>query len=198
MCEKQTGLIGVLTTDVRLYYDLMAFLKKKDLGFRMLDFERPIPQDIGVILTSEGELESIGFEPKIAVTDIELSIRQARLALNGLSSDELVIVGVDPGPEPGIAVLCADRIIETQRAQSPEHAADIIIDILEDYAFQSSNLRMGHGSPEHRDRILAILTNYFDRVDIIDESSTSTRSHTPHVDAAVAIARHRRKKDITI
>ncbi len=193
MCQDRKGIIGVLTTDVRLYYDLVNLLKKKDLGFRMLDFDKPVPHDIGVILTSEEEVDSIEFEPKIAVKDIELSIRQARLALRGLRSNETVIVGVDPGPSPGIAVLCTDQIIETKKAQSPEQAADIIIRILEDYAFEHSTLKMGHGSPEHRDKILAVISNYFDQVDIIDESSTSTKSHTPHIDAAVAIARHRRK-----
>ena len=145
------------------------------------------------ILTSEKELHKIDFEPKIAVHDIDIGVRQARLALAGLSTEETVIVGVDPGPKPGISVICAGQIIETQRTQSPEDAADRIIEILEDYAFSKSVLKMGHGSPEHRDKMLAVLSNYFNQVEIIDESKTSTKSHTPHVDAAIAIARHRRK-----
>lgn len=159
----------------------------------MLSFDEPVPLNIGVVLTSKKEYDKIEFEPKVAVTDIELGIRQARLALKGLSNDETVIVGVDPGPKPGIAVICAGQIIETKRAQNPEHAADIIIHILEDYAFKKSVLKMGHGSPQHRDRMLAVLSNYFTQVEIIDETRTSTRSHTPHIDAAIAIARHRRK-----
>ncbi len=193
MCQSRSGLIGILTTDVRLYYDLIRLLKSKSLEFKMLNFDEPIPLDIGVILTSEDEVKMINFEPKIAVKDIELGIRQARLALRGLSSDETVIVGVDPGPKPGIAVLCAGQIIETQRTHSPEEAADRIIEILGDYAFERSVLKIGHGSPEHRDRMLAVLSNYFTQVEIIDETRTSTKSHTTHVDAAIAIARHRRK-----
>ena len=192
MEDARGRLIGVLTGDVRLYYDLIALLKKKELEYRMLAFDRPVPDNVGVVLTSEKELESIDFEPRIAVTNIEIGIRQARLALKGLSNDSTVVVGVDPGPMPGIAVLCCGQIIETTKAQSPEGAADIIISILEDYAFESSILKMGHGSPTHRDLILGFVTNYFDSVEIIDESSTSTKSHTPHIDAAVAIARHRR------
>lgn len=188
MCEMHTGLIGVLTTDVRLYYDLMAFLKSKDLGFRMLDFERPIPTDIGVVLTSEGELDSIGFEQKIAVTDIELCIRQARLALHNLSGNELVIVGVDPGPEPGIAVLCADQIIETRQAQNTEHAADIILGILSDYSFSQCVLKIGDGSPEERDRIIELVASNFDIAEIVDENRTS-KVGEGHVDSAVRIAR---------
>jgi len=105
-----------------------------------------------------------------------------------------VVVGVDPGPKPGIAVMCADRIIETQATQSPEDAAHRIIKSLEDYAFSKPILKMGHGAPEHRDRMLALLSEYFSRVEIIDESRTSSRSHTRHEDAAVAIAIHRRNK----
>lgn len=189
-----SDIIGVLTADVRLYYDLMNLLKKKNIIFRMLNFDEPVPHDIGVILTSCEELEKIDFEPKIAVEDIETSIRHARLALRGLSNTETIIVGVDPGPKPGIAVLCSGQIIETQRTHSPDEAADRIIEILGDYRFERSVLKMGHGSPEHRDRMLAILSNYFNQVEIIDETRTSTKSHTPHIDAAVAIARHRRAK----
>ena len=188
------GLIGILTSDVRLYYDLIDLLKTKDIAFRMLNFDEPVPRDVGVVLTTEDELANIDFEPKIAVTDIETAVRHARLVLRGLSNRETVIVGVDPGPKPGIAVLCAGQIIETQLTHSPEEAADRIIEILEDYKFERSVLKMGHGSPEHRDIMLAHLTNYFSQVEIIDETRTSTKSHSPHEDAAVAIARHRRRK----
>jgi hypothetical protein len=187
------GLIGILTTDVRLYYDLIDLLKKKHIPFRMLNFDEPVPKDIGVVLTSEGELADIDFEPKIAVVDIETGVRHARLALRGLSSKETIIVSVDPGPKPGIAVLCAGQIIETRLTHSPEEAADRIIEILDDYKFERSVLKMGHGSPEHRDEMLAHLTNYFSQVEIIDETRTSTKSKSPHEDAAVAIARHRRR-----
>jgi hypothetical protein len=192
--QQVKGLIGVLTKDVRLYYDLMRFLKQKKLGFRMLAFDEPVPLDIGVILTSKDELGSIEFKPKLAVSDMELAVRKARLALLGISQAETVIVGVDPGPEPGIAVLCSGQIIETTKAHSPEQAAEIIIRILGDYAFGSSILNMGDGAPVWRDRLLALIFKQFDHVELIDEKNTSTRSHDTHVDAAVAIARHRSHK----
>jgi hypothetical protein len=192
--QQVKSLIGVLTKDVRLYYDLMKFLKQKKLGFRMLAFDEPVPLDIGAILTSKEELGMIDFEPKIVVSDMELAIRKARLALLGISQAETVIVGVDPGPQPGIAVLCSGQIIETTKAHTPEQAAEIIIRILEDYAFGSSVLNMGDGAPAWRDRLLELIFKHFDHVELIDEKNTSTRSHDAHVDAAVAIARHRSQR----
>jgi hypothetical protein len=190
--SEGASVIGVLTEDVRLYYDIISLLKDKGLEFRLLNFNEPVPHNVGVVLTSEVEMEKIDYEPKIAVKNIELGIRQARLALWGLDNSSTVTVGVDPGPQPGIAVLCGGRIIETLRAPSPERAAEIIIAVLDDYAFASATLKIGHGSPEHRDRVLAFVSNYFDKVEVIDESKTSKKSHTPHIDAAIAIARHRR------
>jgi len=192
--QQVKGLIGVLTKDVLLYYDLMRFLKQKKLGFRMLAFDEPVPLDIGVILTSKEELDSIDFEPKFAVADMEIAVRRARLALLGISQAETVIVGVDPGPEPGIAVLCSGQIIETTKAHSPEQAAELIMRILEDYAFGSSILNIGDGAPAWRDRLLELIWKRFDKVQMVDETKTSTKSHNPHVDAAIAIARHRSQK----
>jgi len=133
LSQPEKNIIGVLTKDVRLYYDLMEFLKTQKLKFRMLDFQNSIPRDIGAILTSSEELDSINFQPKIAVTDMETDIRKARQAINGLDDSQILIIGVDPGPMPGIAALSDDKIIETRQAQNTAHAADIIFGILSGY-----------------------------------------------------------------
>ena len=104
----------------------MTFLKSRKIEFRMLDFQKRIPKDIGAILTSPKELDSINFQPKFSVTDMETDIRKARQALTGVDDSQILIIGVDPGPMPGIAALSNDKIIETRQAQNTAHAADII------------------------------------------------------------------------
>ncbi|MBA3044989.1 MAG: hypothetical protein FP824_02105 [Euryarchaeota archaeon] len=179
--------IGILTANVRLYYDLSKFLRTGNLKFKILDFNSAIPNDIGVILTSPEELDAVNFEPKIAVEDLEIGIRKARQAMNGLGEELVLVIGVDPGPEPGIAALSNGLVIETRQAQNPEHAADIIFGILNGYSFSQSILRIGNGSPEYRDRILELVSGNFNYVEIVDETGTS-KVGEGHVDAAVRIA----------
>jgi hypothetical protein len=186
----ERNVIGVLTADVRLYYDLAKFLRSRNMKFRLLDFAKPIPLDIGVVLTSREELSAIEFTPKIAVSELESGMRQALQAMNGLGPSQVLVIGVDPGPEPGIAALSDDKVIETRDAQSPEHAADIILGILSDYSYSQCVLRMGDGSPEHRDRILELVSGNFNYVEIVDESCTSNSIRGFHVEAAIKIARY--------
>ncbi len=186
--EESTKTIGILTRNVRLYYDITKFLKFRNIHFRILDFKGKIPRDIGVILTSQEELDSIDFHPKVAVTDLEADIRKAIQETAGMTQENILIIGVDPGPMPGIAAISKARIIETRQAQNIPHAADIIYHILSDYAYSQAILRIGDGSPEERDLLLELLEGNFDLVEIVDEASTS-RVGEGHEDAAVRIAK---------
>ena len=187
MNQPAKNIIGVLTNNVRLYYDLMTFLKSRNIKFRMLDFEKGIPRDIGAILTSPEELDSINFQLKFSVTDMETDIRKARQAMNGLDDSHILTIGVDPGPMPGIAALSNDKIIETRQAQNTAHAADIIFSILSDYTYAQAIMKIGDGAPEERDEIIELVAGSFDDVQIVDEASTSKNRN--HEDSAVKIAK---------
>ncbi|MDO9537314.1 MAG: hypothetical protein Q7J68_03240 [Thermoplasmata archaeon] len=186
----ERNVIGILTSNVRLYYDLCKFLKARNHKFRILDFNIPIPPDIGVILTSPEELDEIIFTPKIAVADMENAIRQALQAMKGLGDKHVLIVGVDPGPEPGIAAILDGQIIETRQAHTLEQAADIIFGILSDYSYSQSILRIGDGAKEFRDRIIELVAANFNYFEIVDESSTSHCIRGYHEEAAVKIAQY--------
>jgi hypothetical protein len=77
-------IIGILTSDFRVYYELIKTLKMHDLSFASLSFDEPIPMNIGVIITTEDEKESIDF-PNLVVAekDIELTIDVATRILKG-------------------------------------------------------------------------------------------------------------------
>ena len=47
--------LGLLTEDFRLYHDLVAVLKARDLPFVSLSFARRIPDTVGAVLTSPAE-----------------------------------------------------------------------------------------------------------------------------------------------
>ena len=77
-------IIGILTSDFRVYYDLISGLRQRDLPFASLTFDEPIPQNIGVIITTSDEVDKIDF-PKLifAEKDIELTMDIAQRTLKG-------------------------------------------------------------------------------------------------------------------
>lgn len=185
--------IGILTEDSRLFFDLVKELRKRKLGFRSLVFGEKTPMDIGVILTSQADIGRIDFDKIVIVddTDIFMGIRKAFQALSGVDPFEEIIIGVDPGKEPGIAVLCNDGLIESHKTRGQMKCAIIILHMLDSYSYTNSKLRIGHGAPQSRDEILNLVGDAFDVVEIINEFRTTklTKNAESDVDAAINIAR---------
>ena len=182
-------IIGILTEDSRLFFDLVKVLKARKLEFRSLEFDSSINFDIGVVLTSEEELASINFQPNIAVPDAYQGVRMAIQALCSEEKFKEIIIGIDPGKYPGIAVLANGEIIESLQANSMSQCTKIVADMLEVYCYERSRLRIGHGAPESRDQIINKVSQLFSVVEIVDESSTTKHTKTPDIDAAIAIAK---------
>ena len=181
--------IGILTRDFRLFYDLAEALKSMGLQFTSLTFDAPVPPHIGVVLTSADEMVDVFFERKVAVSEnVKAGIRKGLTMMAGKDSVELLFVGVDPGEMPGIAVMLKGRIMETQRAVSPEEAADRILEIRNDYAAKRTIVRIGHGDADNRDRILRRVCGIVEKCEIVNEARTSSPS-TTDMDSAIRIAR---------
>lgn len=184
--------IGLLTEDSRLYYDLVKALRKKRLAFRSLNFGDRFPMDVGVILTSPVEKDEINFRPVIGVEDVYEGIRLGIQALRGEEPFGKLVIGVDPGKEPGIAVLVDNEVIEVAKANSSADAAKILAEMLDNYIFHHSVLRIGNGAPESRNEILNKVTQLFSAVEIVDEFGTTKLKKNSHIDSAISIARSRK------
>src|SRR3989442_926212 len=93
--------LGILTEDFRLYHDLVAALKARDLPFTSLSFSRRVPDAVGAILTSPAEASRVHLRNVVPVDDIDSSIAKGLQLLRGKSEWEELRIGVDPGREPG-------------------------------------------------------------------------------------------------
>jgi len=173
--------LGILTEDFRLYHDLVAALKARDVPFASLSFARRIPDTVGVVLTSPAEAHRID--------DIDSSIGQALQLLRGKSEWEELRIGVDPGREPGVAIIGDGEVIDTRIAASPEAVAFHVRQAIRTFPAKDVRVRIGHGDPTNRDRVLNALSRDGLRVEIVDEAGTTHRSRQPDVDAAIDIAR---------
>lgn len=182
-------IIGILTQDFRVYYNLIKGLKKRDLPFASLSFEESIPMNIGVIITTEEEKEKIDF-PKIVLVDndIELTIDIAKRTLKGKEKCKRLIIGIDPGKRPGLAIIGDGEILSTAQVSSPEKVGGIVGRALKSYPADEIIVRIGHGDTTHRNRIINTLSKFKLRIEISDETRTTRISESPDIDAAINIA----------
>ncbi len=181
--------LGILTEDFRLYHDLVAALKARDLPFASLSFARRIPETVGAVLTSPAEASRVRLRHVVPVDDIDSSIARALQLLKGKSEWNELLIGVDPGREPGVAIIGDGDVIDTRIAASPEAVAFHVRQAVRTFPARDVRVRIGHGDPTNRNRILNALARDGLRVEIVDEAGTTHRTPQPDVDAAIDIAR---------
>ncbi len=181
--------LGILTQDFRLYHDLVAALKARDISFVSLSFSRRVPETVGSVLTSPAEASSVRFPHAVVVDDIDSAIAKALQMLKGKTSWRELLIGVDPGREPGVAIIGDGEVIDTRLAASPEAVAYHVRQALRTFPANQVKVRVGHGDPTNRNRILNSLGRDDLRVEIVDEAGTTRRTAQPDVDAAIDIAR---------
>ena len=181
--------LGLLTEDFRLYHDLVAALKVRGVPFVTLSFSRRVPENVGAVLTSPAEAPRIRSRNVVVVEDVENAITQALQVLKGKTEWRELLIGVDPGREPGVAVLGDGDVLDTRQAPTPEAVRDQVLTALQNFPAKQVRVRVGHGDPTNRNRILNALAADRLRVEIVDEAGTTHRTPQPDLDAAVDIAR---------
>ncbi len=181
--------LGILTEDFRLYHDLVAALKARDVPFVSLSFSRRVPESVGAVLTSPAEVPKVRAPHVVAVGDVDAAIVKARQLLKGKTEWRELLIGVDPGREPGVAFLGDGDVLDTRLAPEPEAVGALIREGRRTFPAKEVRVRVGHGDPTNRNRILNSLSRDGMRVEIVDETSTTHRTAQPDVDAAIDIAR---------
>ncbi|MDD1769173.1 MAG: hypothetical protein LUQ55_04255 [Methanomassiliicoccales archaeon] len=181
-------IIGIMTDNFRFFYQIAQDLKERGEPFISLGFEDHVPSAVGVIVTTEAEETKVRFHTVVADDKPEQAIDVASAILKGGKYFESLIIGIDPGSRPGLAVLGDGKVLFTDIVQYPEQVADALDHILACFAHSSSLVRIGHGDRTNRNRIIKAVWNKVDEIEIVDETNTTTRSDVPDVDAALSIA----------
>ncbi len=182
--------VAVVTEDFRFFYGAVKALKERGQPFISLGFGDPMPLNVELVLTTEAERKRLRGRKVIASDDPERAVRSALALLQGGSFNRLV-VGVDPGPRPGIAILGDGRVLLADRLLAPEEVAPAIQDFLSLVRTNELLLRVGHGDRTNRDRVINSLWDITRNIEVVDETSTTRRTGNPDADAAVSIAQSR-------
>jgi len=182
--------VGILTEDFALSYDLMRLLKRRGIPFKSLDFRDPVPADVGVVITGEGEAVRVG-HPKVveAGDDRELAVADAIQLMAGKERVRVLVVGIDPGEKRiGFALLADGTVLEARQVATVGEVKEGLDAIRGRYSTSTFLVRVGHGAPTIRNRIINAALRRGLRVEIADETSTTRKVDLPDVEAAITIA----------
>lgn len=167
-------MIGVLTQNFSLYHDLLKILKKRGIHYTSLSFHEPIPYNIDVILTSPEEKKDVQFDKIIACapnSDMDVIIDKA---LNFLHTGPFnLLIGIDPGRTPGIAIFRDGTLLRSLNVSSPEEVYDTVKTLFDEWPSSDILIRVGHGAQLIRNRIINSLRELQVPIEIVDETSTS-------------------------
>ena len=167
----------VRTEDFQLSYKIIQELRKRKLVFSVLEIGSSIPSNDTIWFAHIDEINSsniVGRPIPTSSDTIEQSDDVAMYLLRGNSSPNLLVIGIDPGPKPGIAWLVDGAIIGISQFNFID---DIIPKIGLLIAASSCNetiIRIGNGAPLDRDRIANLCLEQNWNVEFVDERKTST------------------------
>ncbi len=99
-----------------------------------------------------------------------------------------VIIGIDPGERPGIAIYSGEERIAVTGASSPEDVARFTRTISSMVGVSRVLVRIGNGDPTNRNRIIRSVWPTCSSVEVVDEKSTSRIARSDG-EAAAIIAR---------
>jgi hypothetical protein len=181
--------VALVTRDPGLYHELAGFLRERRLpSVSLLPGER-IPESVGVVLTSDAEAPQIDHPNVLPVS--EGGDRRAlgaaiAHALHAPSDAEELIVGIDPGPRPGYAILSGGVCLGEGVLDSPEGAGVFAVQLRHRFSTRRVIYRVGTGDPRARNRIVNELLSRRRNVELVDENGTTPYGRRRPRDALAA------------
>jgi hypothetical protein len=184
-------IVAIITEDFSLFYDLVRELKRARVSFVSLSFDDAIPSNVGIVLTTLEEAPRVNFHEKLAVgkgADLQAIINEAKRRMRGVETYGKLIIGIDPGVRPGYAVVSAGAVLYTAQLARPEDVTETTRHVLALYPAREVVVRVGHGDPTNRNRLINAIQGLGLRIEIVDEHRTTKRTEFPDIDAAINIA----------
>jgi len=141
---------------------------------------QPVPANVGAIITTEGESEDIDFSrDRIVIADKPQATLDKAISLLFGEDFEQVIIGIDPGKYPGMAVLGNNKTISVHHVSVGE-VCPLIKRTLREYQDKKITVRIGHGARLIRSQLINGILDLGLAVEMVDETGT-----TPHLGKGV-------------
>lgn len=171
------SIIALITSDFAVYEKVVAELKSRDVPFTTLRVGEAVPPRVDVVITTGPEVDEIAWEGEhlVIFDQPAATVDRAIRAVRHMEPAGAVIVGIDPGRRPGIAVIAGDMIVAVHQVSVTE-VEPMIKKIEREYHPATMLVRVGNGARLVTTQIINSLLNAGFRVELVDESGT-----TPHI-----------------
>jgi len=158
--------IVVATADFEVYHEVVGELRDRGATFTTIEPGADLPAGADVVITAPGDDVDVPCDVVVAdPTDPRAAVEEALVVLRGGGR---TVVGVDPGPRPGIAVLSGDLVVAVFQVPV-EDAADVVREETADAP--DPLVRIGDGARRHGARIIESLSDV--TVELVDETGTT-------------------------
>lgn len=134
-----------------------------------------VPAHVGVVITTENESTNIDFNrEKVIIADKPQSTIDKACSLLRKGSFDRIIIGIDPGKYPGMAVLGENKALSVHHVSVGE-VCPLIKQIIREYKDKDILVRIGHGARLVRSRLINDILDMGLRVEMVDETGTTPR-----------------------
>jgi hypothetical protein len=178
--------IYIITDDFKFSYDVSKIFRSLNVSYSQALSERDVPEG-NTIVVKKGQPRVIVQGSRFTIYgNAEETARKAWFIQNGLVDwKSVAYVGVDPGDRPGIAIYSSGKRIMVASAPSPEAVSKFTQGLSSIIGRERVVVRVGHGDPTNRDRIVRSVWASSSYVEIVDERKTSRIAGSDREAAAI-------------
>ncbi len=189
--------VAVATRNSKILYLVVDLLKRLDVGFVLCTPDDKECSTAKVVVTTANESKNLAVQSLVLVEDIfnpDITAIEIMLKLMGIHEPSMVVVGVDPGMQSGLALIADSNTVYTKTAQTPSIAAN---DTLQWIALFADLLpgrvlvRVGSGSRLYSALYLRGIQSAFGefQVELVDERHTTKVGESDQSSAVLIAAR---------
>ncbi|SDM60340.1 hypothetical protein SAMN04487949_2225 [Halogranum gelatinilyticum] len=161
-------MIVVATDDFELYHEAVGELRERGVSFTTVRPDEELPDGTRVVISAPTDKLSVdGVDHVVVHADAARhGVEEALASLRG--SEGRTVVGVDPGPRPGIAVLVGDVVVAAFHVPITD-AVEVVHREIEDTP--DAVVRVGDGDRLQSAKLINELQDV--RVEMVDETGTT-------------------------
>jgi hypothetical protein len=161
--------IVVATADFELYHDVVGELRDRGIAFTTIEPGDELPEETRAVITGEDESDDVSADVEIVEARPDAAREAVQTALSVIRDGQgRVVIGVDPGTRPGIAVVRGETVVAAFQVPAAD-VADIVMEEVDDAA--NPVVRIGDGARLHSSRLVDTLDDV--RVELVDETGTT-------------------------
>lgn len=181
--------VALVTRDAGLYADLADMFRDGRIPTLSLLPGLRIPSHVVVVLTTPAEAPGVQHPHVLSIAppwDRTSLLAAVNERLEGGPPNVELVVGIDPGPRPGYAVLSGQLCLVRGALEAPEAVGVLARRLGHQFPDRHLRFRVGSGDRASRTRIVAALWGVGGPIELVDENGTSPHGRRRPRDAVAA------------